>query len=149
LDVKIVSWKIKRQRNACRFSFFEHKFCPPIYTKRYIHTKRGEKMPDDKKKTYYISMGHGEISQVKTASPWDFQIEATDEEIIRLREYFDQMYSSDVQAFFRAHVPYIQYHYDRSNDGYDEMMQKAYALIYKLGDEEAKQHIRSLGFVQE
>ncbi|GMB09876.1 hypothetical protein EDD69_11562 [Thermolongibacillus altinsuensis] len=106
-------------------------------------------MTEDQKKTYYISVAPGEISQVKTASPWDFKIEATDEEIIQLREYFDQMHSSDVQAFFRAHVPYIQHHYDRPSDGYDEMMKKAYALIYKLGDEEAKQHIQTLGIVPE
>jgi hypothetical protein len=104
---------------------------------------------EQKKKTYYVSMAHGEISQVKTASPWDFQIEATDDEIIQLREYFDQNYSTEIQNFFRAHVPYIQYHYDRENDAYDETLKKIYQLIYKLGNEEAKQHIRSLGFVQE
>ncbi|MCL6585676.1 MAG: hydrolase [Anoxybacillus sp.] len=94
-------------------------------------------------------MAHGEISQVKTASPWDFQIEATDEEIIQLREYFDQNYSTDIQNFFRAHVPYIQYHYDRENDAYDETLKKIYQLIYKLGNEEAKQHIRSMGVISE
>ena len=56
-------------------------------------------MADERKKTYYVSMATGEISQLKTASPWDFQIEATDEEIARLREYFDQNYSTDWQAF--------------------------------------------------
>ncbi|WP_183185664.1 hydrolase [Anoxybacteroides voinovskiense] len=94
-------------------------------------------------------MAHGEISQVKTASPWDFQIEATDEEIIQLREYFDQNYSTDIQNFFRAHVPYIQYHYDRENDAYDETLKKIYQLIYQLGNEEAKQHIRSMGVISE
>ncbi|WP_181537642.1 hydrolase [[Anoxybacillus] calidus] len=103
----------------------------------------------EQKKTYYVSIAHGEISQVKTASPWDFKIEATDEEIIQLREYFDQNYATDIQNFFRAHVPYIQYHYDRENDAYDETMKKIYQLIYRLGDEEAKAHIRSLGFVNE
>lgn len=103
----------------------------------------------EKKKTYYVSMAHGEISQVKTASPWDFQIEATDEEIIQLREYFDQNYSTDIQNFFRAHVPYIQYHYDRENDAYDETLKKIYQLIYQLGNEEAKQHIRSMGVISE
>lgn len=106
-------------------------------------------MAEQQKKTYYVSMAHGEISQIKTASPWDFQIEATDDEIIQLREYFDQNYSTDIQNFFRAHVPYIQYHYDRENDAYDETLKKIYQLIYKLGNEEAKQHIRSMGFVRE
>jgi len=107
-----------------------------------------DSVAEQKKKTYYVSMAHGEISQVKTASPWDFQIEATDDEIIQLREYFDQNYSTDIQNFFRAHVPYIQYHYDRENDAYDETLKKIYQLIYQLGNEEAKQHIRSMGFIQ-
>lgn len=106
-------------------------------------------MAEQQKKTYYVSMAYGEISQIKTASPWDFQIEATDDEIIQLREYFDQNYSTDIQNFFRAHVPYIQYHYDRENDAYDETLKKIYQLIYKLGNEEAKQHIRSMGFIRE
>jgi len=103
----------------------------------------------ERKKTYYISLADGGISQLKTASPWDFKIEATDEEIIQLREYFDQNFSTDIQNFFRAHVPYIQYHYDRENDAYDETLKKIYELIYRLGDEEAREHIRSLGLVQD
>ncbi|MFC4182553.1 hydrolase [Saccharococcus thermophilus] len=106
-------------------------------------------MAEQQKKTYYVSLASGEISQVKTASPWDFQIEATDDEIIQLREYFDQNYSTDLQAFFRAHVPYVQYHYDRENDAYDRTLMKIYQLIYKLGNEEAKAHIRSLGIIPE
>ncbi|MDF9296257.1 hydrolase [Geobacillus stearothermophilus] len=104
-------------------------------------------MADERKKTYYVSMATGEISQLKTASPWDFQIEATDEEITQLREYFDQNYSTDWQAFWRAHVPYIQYHYDRENDAYDRTLTKIYEMIYRLGNEEAKEHIRSLGIL--
>ncbi|WP_461200938.1 hydrolase [Anoxybacillus sp. TBDG-1] len=100
------------------------------------------------KKTYYVSVARGEISQVKTASPWEFRVEATDEEIIQLREYFDEMYSSDWQSFWRAHVPYVQYHYDRPNDGYDHAIKKVYELIYELGDEEARQQIETMGVIQ-
>ncbi|ADU95333.1 hypothetical protein [Geobacillus sp. Y412MC52] len=104
-------------------------------------------MADEQKKTYYVSMAHGEISQLKTASPWDFQIEATDEEITQLREYFDQNYSTDWQAFWRTHVPYIQYHYDRENDAYDRTIVDIYKMIYELGNDEAKAHIRSMGIL--
>jgi hypothetical protein len=99
------------------------------------------------KKTYYISLGTGEISQSSTASTWNYKIEASDEEIVQLREYFDQIYSSDWQGFFRAHVPYVEYHYDPTNDAYDETMHKAYELIYQLGDEETKQHIDEQGIL--
>ena len=104
---------------------------------------------EQNKKTYYIDLGSGEISQSSTASPWSFRIQANDEEIILLREYFDQNYSTEWQNFFRAHVPYVQYHYDRENDAYDETMKKIYGMIYELGDEEARQHIESMGILTE
>lgn len=99
------------------------------------------------KKTYYITLASGEISQSATDSPWNFRIEANDEEIIALREYFDQNYSTDWQNFFRAHVPYIQYHYDRENDAYDETTKKLYEMIYELGDKEARKHIEGMGIL--
>jgi hypothetical protein len=102
---------------------------------------------EPQKRTYYITVGTGEISQSATSSPWNFQIQATDDEIIQLREYFDQNYSTEWQSFFRAHVPYVQYHYDRENDAYDQTMVKVYEMIYHLGDEEAKQHISSMGIL--
>ncbi|MFC3884736.1 hydrolase [Bacillus songklensis] len=102
---------------------------------------------DNQKKTYYITVGTGEISQLKSVSEWNYKIEATDEEITKLREYFDQNYSSDWQGFFRAHVPYLQYHYDRQNDGYDETMIRIYDMLYKLGDDETKDHIAQMGIL--
>ncbi|MFC4321650.1 hydrolase [Litchfieldia salsa] len=104
-------------------------------------------MEQQQKTTYFVSIANGEISKLKTASPWDYQIEATDDEIIKLREYFDQEYSSDWQGFFRAHVPYIQYHHDPNNDAYDDNMQKVFGLLYELGNEEAREHIKSMGLI--
>ncbi|MEH7282725.1 hydrolase, partial [Bacillus toyonensis] len=46
----------------------------------------------EKKKTYYISIGNGQISQVKTADTYNFEVYANDEEITELRAYFDQAY---------------------------------------------------------
>lgn len=102
---------------------------------------------EQQKKTYYITIASGEISQLATASPWDYKIEATDEEVIELREYFDQNYSTDWQGFFRAHVPYLEYHHDPSNDAIDVTTQKIYKMIYELGDNEAKEHIKSQGII--
>ena len=99
---------------------------------------------DGQKKTYYIDVGHGQISQSSTASTWNFKIQANDEEITQLRELFDQNYSTEWQNFFRAHVPYVQYHYDRENDAYDNTIEQVYGMIYKLGDNEAKSHIESM-----
>ncbi|MDQ0272272.1 hydrolase [Cytobacillus purgationiresistens] len=99
------------------------------------------------KKTYYIAIADGEISQSSTSSSWDFKIDATDDEIIELREIFDQNYSTEWESFFRAHVPYLQYHFDRQNDKYDDGLSKVYSVIHRLGDQEAKQHIESMGIL--
>lgn len=97
------------------------------------------------KRTYYITLGTGEISSVGTASPWNFKIEASPDEIKLLRSYFDQTEAIGWQNFIRAHIPFKLYHEDKENDAYDDTMQKIYKLIYDLGDEEAKSHIASLG----
>lgn len=102
---------------------------------------------DVQKKTYYIDVGTGHITRSATNSTWSFKIQATDEEIAKLRERFDQNYSTEWQNFFRAHVPYVQYHYDRENDAYDSKIQEIYGMIYQLGDEEAKQHIKTMNIL--
>ncbi|PLR98243.1 hydrolase [Bacillus sp. T33-2] len=102
---------------------------------------------EQKKKTYYVEVASGLITQSSTSSPWNFKIQATDEEIIRLRELFEQNYSTDWQNFFRAYVPYVQYHYDRENDAQDRNLTNIYAALHQLGDAEAKKHIESMGIL--
>ncbi|MBD1380232.1 hydrolase [Metabacillus arenae] len=99
------------------------------------------------KKIYYVAVANGEISQNSTSSSWDYKIEATDEEVTKLREYFDQIYSSDWKGFYRAHTPYLEYHYDRENDAIDQTNIQVYKMIYELGDEEAKAHIKEQGII--
>lgn len=111
-------------------------------------SEKGGSNVDQEKKTYYITVGSGEISQSSTDSAWNFKIEATDDEIIRLRELFDQNYSTEWRNFFRAHVPYVQYHHDRENDAYDETIVEVYKMIYELGDQEAKNHIETMGILE-
>jgi hypothetical protein len=102
---------------------------------------------DEQKKTYYIDVGIGQISQSATSSTWSYKIQANDEEITQLRELFDQNYSTEWKNFFRAHVPYLEYHYDRENDAYDSTIQQVYGMLYKLGDDEAKNHIESMNIL--
>ncbi|MEH7124188.1 hydrolase [Bacillus sp. JJ1773] len=101
------------------------------------------------KKTYYIKVNTGEITKSVTDSAWDFKIEATDEEIISLREFFDNNYSMEWKNFYRAHIPFMEYHNDKENDAYDDTLRKVYGMIYQLGDEEAKSHIASMGILDE
>ncbi|MFJ8264342.1 hydrolase [Peribacillus asahii] len=102
----------------------------------------------EQRKTYYIWIPNGQISQSSTDSPWNFKIEATDDEIMQLREYFDYNYMIGEENFYRAHVPLKEYHHDHENDEQDLTLQNIYQLIYELGDEEAKLHIESMGILQ-
>ncbi|WP_163101144.1 hydrolase [Peribacillus alkalitolerans] len=100
------------------------------------------------KRTYYIGVGDGLITQDPESSPWNFKIEASDDEITQLREYFDKNYANEQENFYRAHVPYIQYHFDRENDAYDKTLHKVYEMIHRLGDDTAKKHIESMGILK-
>ena len=99
------------------------------------------------KKTYYISVGSRGISQIKTATPFELEIEATEDEIRTLRGMFDEVYSEDWVGFFRAHVPYMQYHFDRPNDSIDNGLQNVYKMLYELGNPETRRHIESMGIL--
>ncbi|WP_409302298.1 hydrolase [Peribacillus sp. SCS-155] len=100
------------------------------------------------KESYYIYVPNGQISRDSEYSQWNFKIDATDNEIIRLRELFDEILNDDSRSFFRAHVPYVQYHYDRENDEYDEKLKQIYGIIYELGNPEAKEHIQQMGILE-
>ncbi|WP_170008005.1 hydrolase [Bacillus fonticola] len=104
-------------------------------------------MLENEKKTYYINLGNGEISRSGTSSEWNFTVEATDDEIVKLRECFDSMHSSNWQSFLRAHVPYVQYHYDRENDAYDRTLMEVYQMVHELGDDSAKQWVEQSGML--
>ncbi|WP_338472005.1 hydrolase [Niallia sp. XMNu-256] len=100
------------------------------------------------KKTYYINISSGEISQSLFDSPWNFQIEATPNEIQTLRQYFDENEAGDFPNFLRAHIPFREYHYDEVNDRQDEALQQIYEFIYQRGDEETKQLIDSMNILK-
>ncbi|MCJ7842681.1 hydrolase [Lederbergia sp. NSJ-179] len=100
------------------------------------------------RKTYYISIGAGEIFSTPNVSPWQFKIEATEQEIEKLRHIFNGNYNNSLVDFARAHVPFVEYHNDSTNDRHDENLIHVYQMIYELGDQEAKDHIDSIGILE-
>ncbi|MBS4200098.1 hydrolase [Bacillus sp. FJAT-49732] len=84
---------------------------------------------------------------VPNASPWEFKIQATDDEITRLRQIFDSSQDNSVDDFLRAHIPFVEYHNDSTNDIHDENLINVYEMIHQLGDEEARNHIESMGIL--
>lgn len=99
------------------------------------------------KETYYISVGARGISKIKSGTPFELEIEATEDEVRALRGIFDEMYNADVTGFLRAHVPFFEYHHDRENDMMDRDLMNVYQMLYDLGKGETKQHIESMGIL--
>ncbi|MRH44788.1 hydrolase [Aquibacillus halophilus] len=101
------------------------------------------------KKKYFVNIGTQEISQIEVGNNKDFTIHATDEEVFQLREKLTEMYDSDMVSFWRAHVPFVQYHNDESNDEYDDGIKKVFQMIHDLGDESTMEHIESMGVLDQ
>ena len=112
-----------------------------------VRIERERGMIMEQKKTYYIDISSGEITQSASDSPWNYQIEATPEEIQTLRTYFDQNEKADLVNFFRAHIPFLEYHYDKENDVQDYQLKQVYQFIYQHGSDDTKQHIESMGIL--
>ncbi|WP_409304288.1 hydrolase [Peribacillus sp. SCS-155] len=103
---------------------------------------------DSMKKTYYVDLVAGDVIQAPgTEENPSFKIQATDEEVRRLQSYLSENYSSDLETYFRAHVPYVEYHKDPADEHYDKTIIKLYSMIYELGDAEARRHIESMGIL--
>lgn len=101
------------------------------------------------KKKFYVNIGTQEISQMKYGNNENFVIHATDDEVMLLREKFNDMDQANFGTFFRAHVPIMSYHNDKSNDDYDEGMTGAFQMLYELGDNQTKEHIESMGILSD
>jgi|SRR5690625_2977065 len=97
------------------------------------------------KKTYYVNLGSGEVSQIKYANNSVFTIQATEDEVQLLRAKLDDMDRADFEAYGRAHIPILAYHNDKSNDKYDAGITEAFQMLYDLGDQETKKHINEIG----
>ncbi|MDL4842566.1 hydrolase [Aquibacillus rhizosphaerae] len=99
------------------------------------------------KKKYFVNLATQAITQVQEDDINPYTIYATGEEIFHLREILTEMHDSDMNSFWRAHVPYVPYHNDKSNDSYDEGIVSAFQMIHDLGDDKTKMHIESMGIL--
>ena len=100
------------------------------------------------KQTFYVSVQSGNILADKGDSPYEFEIEANEEEIKQLQSLFARRNEADWGTFLRAHVPIVPYSYDSSNDQYDQNLYEIYNKIYELGSQQTKYQIESLGILQ-
>jgi len=101
------------------------------------------------KSRYYVSVQNRKILQNRSDDTYEFEIEATRDEVDRLQEMFNDLADADDASFFRAHAPAIQYHEDRPNDVYDAVLRDIYRTIRRLGTEETRKRIEGMEIASE
>jgi hypothetical protein len=103
---------------------------------------------EQEKKIYYVDLNSESILPEPIDSP-SFVIHATEKEVGVLQAVMEDKYEADLETYVRSHIPYLEYHHDPENDHYDASQKVLYSILYLLGDEAAKQHIKQMGILSD
>lgn len=99
---------------------------------------------------YWVSVGTQEIVPQGEGANYEFEIEATVEEINVLRKLFEEEESSDHRLVGRAKTPYEAFpenDQEVKNYPYDEHLKEIYRFIHFLGSPRTKEHISRMGIL--
>lgn len=99
------------------------------------------------KQKYYLDLANGDIVQAHTGQEVPFTFYADEKDLYKLRTILDGMQQKEWESFFRAHIPFTTVDNAPVNISYDEYLKELYATLYELGDDAAKQHIESMGIL--
>ncbi len=99
------------------------------------------------KRIYYISVQSASIVEDEGATPFEFEVQATEKEIEKLQELFEEQMEEEHNVFQRAVVPGIPYHHDSENDQYDDNLKLIYTMIHELGNGTTKRHIEEMNIL--
>lgn len=98
------------------------------------------------KQTYYVSVVHLTCSPHAGIQPYDFAIRLEPHIARVFQKIFQQLYRMDSANAFRAHLPYIPYHYDELNHTIDHRYKMIYALLHEFGDAETRKFVEQLPY---
>lgn len=104
---------------------------------------------DMKKQKYYVGVGSGQITRQPETTEWEFEIEATEEQITRLRELFERANKQNLDIAYLVLHPLEGRKEEHDLKNYDHTLQEIYRMIYELGSEETKKFIRENQIIQE
>lgn len=99
--------------------------------------------PDQGKKTYYVTVGAGQVLEDREVAPFELVIRANEEELNKLQELFEETSATSKEAAFTfSGSPMVSDPVeDATSDG---LIHDVYRMLYELGTEETKRHIESL-----
>ncbi|MCP1311840.1 hypothetical protein [Paenibacillus tyrfis] len=91
------------------------------------------------KKTYYIAVGSGEVLEPEDVTGnFEFEIRATEEEVDKLQEKFEELAIHEEDTAVRAAIPYRQNHSDEEN------LTEIYQMLHELGTPDTRRHIEAM-----
>lgn len=96
--------------------------------------------------TIYVSVANQSFSYVPLGLPCEFKLKLDNNKAQIFERLFMQIDSLEFDNAVRAHLPYIPYHLDESNDEIDVRLKKIYALIHEFGDDHTKQFVEQLPY---
>jgi hypothetical protein len=101
-----------------------------------------------KKETYYVTVdGTIHTEKLLDDAPYDFEVQATEEEIKNLQDLFQRTYNNDWDTYVQSHLPFRTEERQKESTDVDQNIKDIYAAIYQLGTEETKKSIESLGLL--
>jgi hypothetical protein len=100
------------------------------------------------KQTYYVTVD-GTIHTEKKVddAPYDFEIQATEEEINNLQDLFQRTYNNEWDTYVQSHLPFRTEERQKESLDVDQNIKEIYTAIYQMGSEETKRSIKSLGII--
>ena len=104
---------------------------------------------EEQKYSYYVNIQSNEIFRGPFDGEWDFKIEATASQVAVLERLFDRNDQTDWESYFRSHIPFLEYHHQPQNMEYDWRIGLIYTMLFTLGDEKTRAHIRKMGILNE
>jgi len=96
------------------------------------------------KRRYYVSVQAKTVMESQGDSAYEFEIEATPEELRRLYELFAVTTEADLEQYYRVHTGETIVDGRIEEDFVDRHLTEVYRLLEKLGTPETKAHIRSM-----
>ncbi|WP_239615169.1 hypothetical protein [Cohnella mopanensis] len=98
------------------------------------------------RKTYYVSVGAGQVLEDKEAAAFEFAIHANEAELDKLQELFEEIQDADEdEALSFKGSPTISD--SPENDTYDALLQEVYRMLHELGTSETRQHIETMNIL--
>ncbi|MNI30242.1 hypothetical protein D3C73_840830 [compost metagenome] len=99
------------------------------------------------KKTYYITVASGEMLQSPEASNYDFEIQATEEDIDRLTDLFEEVEDSVQSSYVGSWIPWKTYYHEDASEAYDYYLREVYKMLHELGNEQTRKHIELMNII--